>query len=207
VAEGLAQRGVDGRLVAGLLGVDDRDQLGGVHDDRTLDDVGGQVLVHRVDGGAELLGVGGQLHHRGVLAGLVTLGRGLRVGHELGDVLVGAPQAIEGGPHFGAVGGPDGGHEVGGVAVGRAVEGGGPGVEPGVVATQGGPGGQSGQIDVFLQQAGQAGPQVGGGGVGTVVIGGAGGLLVLFGDSVFGLFRGSGIVVVTAGGAEQRGQN
>jgi hypothetical protein len=153
------QRLVDGRLVAGLLGVDDLDQLGGVFDDGALDDVSRQLVVHGVDRGAELLGVGLELGHGRVLADRVALGGGLGVGDELRDVLVASPQTVERLANLGAVGGTDGRHQVGGVAVARAVESGGERFEAGGVAAEGGTGGQRGQVDVLREQVGQAGPE------------------------------------------------
>jgi hypothetical protein len=125
--------------VLGRLGVDDGQEGGGVLGDGRFDGFGRQLVVDRVERGAEFLGVGLELGDGGVLAGLVALGGGLGVGDELGDVLLAAPQAVEGLLNVGAVDGTDGGDDVGGVAVGRAVEGGGERLEGGGVARRAAP--------------------------------------------------------------------
>jgi hypothetical protein len=77
-------------------------------------------------------------------------------------VTVAAPQPLERLTRLGAIGGADGGDELGGVAVLRAVEGRRVGVEALGVASESGAGGQRGEVHVLGEQTGQAGPQGGG---------------------------------------------
>src|SRR5690606_20086752 len=103
-------------------------------------------------------GVGGEPFDGGVLAGLVVGGGGLGVGDEGGDVVLGAPQAVEGGADVLAVHAADGGDEVGGVARLGAVQGRGGRLELRGPAVEGGVGGAGGQPHVLPQERVEPGP-------------------------------------------------